>query len=160
MIEGIIEFSSRRRALIFALTVLAAMGGWWSIRHTPVDAIPDPGDTQVVVYSTWDRSPDLIEDQVTYPIVSALVGAPKVRSVRGISDFGSSFVYVIFEEGSDPRWARSRTQEYLSEVLPKLPPGARTRLGPDATGLGWVLQYVVSDPGGGHSLADLRAIQD
>jgi copper/silver efflux system protein len=160
MIERIIEFSARRRALVFALTALAALLGWWSVHRTPVDAFPDPGDTQVIVFSTWDRSPDLVEDQVTHPIVTALLGAPKVRTVRGISDFGSSFVYVIFEEGVDPYWARSRTQEYLSQALARLPPGARTQLGPDATGLGWILQYVVTDPGGGHSLDELRAVQD
>ena len=126
----------------------------------PLDAIPDLSDTQVIVYTRWDRSPDLIEDQVTSPIVASLVGAPHVRAVRGISDFGSSFVYVIFEDGTDIYWARSRTLEYLSPVLPRLPQGAATELGPDATGLGWVFQYVLEDSSGTHSLADLRSLQD
>jgi Cu(I)/Ag(I) efflux system membrane protein CusA/SilA len=160
MIDRVIEFSARRPGLIVALTALAAVAGWQSLRHTPVDAIPDLGDTQVIVYSTWERSPDLIEDQVTSPIVNALLGAPGVRSVRGISDFGSSFVYVIFEEGTDPYRARSRVQEYVSGVQSTLPPGVKTQLGPDATGLGWVLQYVVTDTAGAHSLDELRAIQD
>jgi Cu(I)/Ag(I) efflux system membrane protein CusA/SilA len=114
----------------------------------------------VIVYSRWDRSPDIVEDQVTYPIVTAMLGAPKVKAVRGFSDFGYSFVYVIFEDGTDIYWARTRTLEYLSSVLQSLPSGARTELGPDATGLGWVYQYVLEDSSGRHSLADLRSLQD
>jgi len=126
----------------------------------PIDAVPDLSDPQVIVYSRWDRSPDVIEDQVTSPIITSLVGAPRVKAVRGVSDFGYSFVYVIFEEGTDLYWARSRTLEYLSPVLPRLPQGATTELGPDATGLGWVFQYVLVDPSGTHSLAELRSVQD
>ena len=114
----------------------------------------------MIVFSRWDKSPDLVEDQVTYPIVSALVGAPKVKAVRGFSDFGYSYVYVIFEDGTDIYWARSRTQEYLAAVLPRLPQGARTELGPDATPLGWVYQYALVDESGKHSLAELRSYQD
>jgi Cu(I)/Ag(I) efflux system membrane protein CusA/SilA len=130
------------------------------MRTVPLDAIPDLSDTQVIVYSRWDRSPDIIEDQVTYPIVSAMLAGPKVRTVRGFSDFGYSYVYIIFEEGTDIYWARSRTLEYLSAVLPRLPQGVRTELGPDATGIGWVFQYVLADPTGKHDLAQLRSIQD
>ena len=126
----------------------------------PLDAIPDLGDTQVIVYSRWDRSPDVIEAQVTYPIVTAMLGAPHVRAVRGVSDFGYSFVYVIFEDGTDTYWARTRTLEYLSGVLSRLPPDSRTELGPDATALGWVFQYALVDRSGTHSLADLRSYQD
>ena len=126
----------------------------------PLDAIPDLSDTQVIVYSRWDRSPDLVEDQVTYPIVTAMLGAPGVRAVRGFSDFGYSFVYVIFEDGTDLYWARSRTLEYLSPVLPSLPAGVKTELGPDALGLGWVFQYALVDESGKRSLADLRSLQD
>ena len=125
-----------------------------------LDAIPDLCDTQVIIYSRWDRSPDIIEDQVTYPIVTAMLGAPRVKAVRGFSDFGYSYVYVIFEDDTDIYWARSRTQEYLSSVLPRLPEGVKTELGPDATALGWVFQYALVDESGRHSLADLRSYQD
>src|SRR5205823_8202289 len=109
----------------------------WSMQRVPLDALPDLSDTQVIVYSRWDRSPDVVEDQVTYPIVTSLLGAPRVKAVRGVSDFGYSFVYVVFDEGTDIYWARSRTLEYLSPALSRLPRGATTELGPDATGLGW-----------------------
>ena len=142
------------------MAVFLGIWGLWSMLHVPLDAIPDLSDTQVIVFTRWDQSPDLVEDQVTYPIVSAMVGAPKVRAVRGFSDFGYSYVYVVFEDGTDIYWARSRTLEYLSSVLPRLPEGARTELGPDATGLGWVYQYALVDNTGRHSLADLRSYQD
>ncbi|MBZ5724964.1 MAG: CusA/CzcA family heavy metal efflux RND transporter [Acidobacteriia bacterium] len=160
MIGRIIEFSARNRVLVFAFTAAVCLGGWWSMRHVPLDAIPDLSDTQVIVYSRWDRSPNVVEDQVTYPIVSALVGAPHVKAVRGYSDFGYSYVYTVFEDGTDLYWARSRTFEYLSSVLPNLPPGVKTTLGPDATGLGWIFQYVLVDTSGKHSLADLKSQQD
>jgi len=160
MIDRVIEWSARYRGLVILVALAGAAAGWWSLRHVPLDAVPDLSDTQVIVYTRWDRSPDLIEDQVTAPIVASLVGAPHVRTVRGISDFGSSFVYVIFEDGTDIYWARSRTLEYLSPVLQRLPQGATTELGPDATGLGWVFQYVLVDSSGTHSLADLRSLQD
>jgi Cu(I)/Ag(I) efflux system membrane protein CusA/SilA len=160
MIDRIIEFSARNRLVIFLLVAVAAVAGWWSMTTVPVDAIPDLSDTQVIVYSRWDRSPDVVEDQVTYPIVSAMLGAPKVKAVRGFSDFGYSFVYVIFDEGTDIYWARSRTLEYLSGVLPRLPDDVETELGPDATGLGWIYQYALVDRSGAHSLAELRSYQD
>ena len=146
--------------IIFLLVAMAAVAGWWSMHHMTLDAIPDLSDTQVIIYSRWDRSPDIIEDQVTYPIVTAMLGSPKVKTVRGFSDFGYSFVYVIFEEGTDIYWARSRTQEYLSGVLQRLPQGVRTELGPDATGVGWIFQYALEDTSGKHSLAELRSYQD
>jgi Cu(I)/Ag(I) efflux system membrane protein CusA/SilA len=130
------------------------------MKHVLLDAIPDLSDTQVIVYSRWDRSPDVLEAQVTYPIVSALVGAPRVKTVRGFSDFGYSFVYIVFQDGTDIYCARSRTLEYLSGVLPRLPEGVKTELGPDATGVGWIFQYVLMDTSGKHSLADLRSCQD
>src|SRR5512140_1545970 len=139
---------------------MAAALGWWSMNHVALDAIPDLSDTQVIVYSRWDQSPDVVENQVTYPIVSAMLGAPKVKAVRGFSDFGYSYVYVVFEDGTDLYWARSRTLEYLSGVLPTLPQGVKTQLGPDATGLGWIFQYAVVDTSGRHSLAELRSCQD
>jgi Cu(I)/Ag(I) efflux system membrane protein CusA/SilA len=160
MIDRIIDLSIRHRLVVLALAAVAAVLGWHSLTQLPVDALPEIGDRQVIVYSQWDRSPDLIDAQVTTPIVSALVGAPRVKSVRGISDFGASFVYVVFEDDTDLYWARSRTLEYLSGVTPRLPAGVRTELGPDASALGWVFQYVLVDRSGTHSLADLRAYQD
>jgi Cu(I)/Ag(I) efflux system membrane protein CusA/SilA len=160
MIARIIDFSVRNKFLILLLVFAGALAGAYALRHVPLDAIPDLGDTQVIIYSRWERSPDLVEAQVTYPIVTALLGAPRVRSVRGVSDFGYSFVYVIFEDGADPYWARTRTLEYLSGVLSQLPSDSRTEIGPDATGLGWVYQYALIDRSGKHSLADLRSYQD
>src|SRR6516162_7636809 len=158
MIDRIIEFSGRNKFVVFVLVAAAVALGLWSMRTIPLDAIPDLSDTQVIVYSRWDRSPDILEDQVTYPIVSAMLGAPKVKDVRGFSDFGFSYVYIIFEEGTDIYWARSRTLEYLSKILPRLPKDVQTELGPDATGVGWVFQYtLVSNR---HSLAELRSTQD
>ena len=160
MINGIIEFSGRNKYLVLVLVAVAVSAGWWSMKNVPLDAIPDLSDTQVIIYSRWDRSPDIMEDQVTYPLVSAMLGAPKVKDVRGFSDFGFSYVYVIFEEGTDIYWARSRTLEYLSSILPRLPQGVKTEMGPDATGLGWVFQYALVDTSGKHTSAELRSYQD
>src|SRR5882724_9808598 len=160
MIDRLIELSARHRGAVIGLVLAVAMWGAWSIRQIPMDAFPDLSDTQLILYSRWDRSADLIEDQVTYPIVTAMLGAPKVKTVRGVSDFGSSFVYVIFEDGTDLYWARSRTQEYLAGVLSTLPAGVRTELGPDATGLGWVFQYALTDDSGKLSPSQLRTTQD
>jgi Cu(I)/Ag(I) efflux system membrane protein CusA/SilA len=160
MIDRIIDFSVRNKVIVFMLVAAAALTGLWALRTVPLDATPDLSDTQVIVYSRWDRSPDLVEAQVTYPIVTAMLGAPRVRAVRGFSDFGYSFVYVIFEDGTDIYWARTRTLEYLSGVLSRLPQDAKTELGPDATGLGWVFQYALVDTSGTRSLADLRSYQD
>ena len=160
MIARIVDFSIRNKLVVFAAVAIAALAGWWSAATMPLDAIPDLSDTQVIVYSRWDRSPDVIEDQVTYPIVTAMLGAPGVKAVRGLSDFGYSFVYVVFEDDRDLYWARSRTLEYLSPVLPQLPEGVKTEIGPDAIGLGWVFQYALVDESGKHSLADLRTYQD
>ena len=160
MINRVIEFSGRNKFIIFVLVGFAVAVGWWSMKNVPLDAIPDLSDTQVIVYSRWDRSPDIMEDQVTYPLASAMLSVPGVRTVRGFSDFGYSYVYIIFEEGTDIYWARSRALEYLSGVLPRLPQGVRTELGPDATGIGWVFQYVLQDESGKHDLAQLRSMQD
>jgi len=160
MIERIIDFSARNRALVLSLVAAATLFGWWSMRTVALDAIPDLTDPQVIIYSRWDRSPDVVENQLTYPIVTAMLGAPKVKAVRGFSDFGYSFVYVIFEDGADIYWARNRVSEYLSPIVSSLPEGAKTEIGPDATGLGWVYQYVLEDKSGQLSLADLRSIQD
>ncbi len=160
MINRVIEFSGKNRFLVFILVGFAVAAGVWSMRTIPLDAIPDLSDTQVIVYSRWDRSPDIMEDQVTYPIVTTMLGAPHVKDVRGFSDFGYSFVYIIFDEGTDRYWARSRTLEYLSGVLSRLPQGVNTELGPDASGVGWVFQYALVDTTGKRSLAELRSLQD
>ena len=160
MIERIIDWSVKHRPIVFSLLAAACVAGWWSLQRVPLDAIPDLSDTQVIIYARWDRSPDILEAQVTYPIVSAMLGAPKVKSVRGFSDFGYSYVYVIFEEGTDLYWARARTQEYLSGVLSRLPQGVVAEMGPDATALGWIYQYALVDESGTHSLGDLRTYQD
>ena len=160
MVERIIEFSAKNRFLVLLLTAVALAGAAWTVRHIPLDAIPDLSDTQVIVFSRWDRSPDILEDQVTYPIVAALLGAPHVKAIRGFSDFGYSYVYVIFEDGTDLYWARSRVLEYLSKILPRLPEGVRTEMGPDATSVGWVFQYALIDRSGTHDLAELRSLQD
>ena len=160
MINAIIEAAARNKMIVFIAIAAAVLGGLWSMRTVPLDALPDMSDTQVIVYSRWDRSPDIMEDQVTYPLVTAMLGAPKVKDVRGFSDFGYSYVYIIFEEGTDIYWARSRTLEYLSNVLPRLPKGVTTELGPDATGIGWVFEYALIDTTGKQSLADLRGYQD
>jgi Cu(I)/Ag(I) efflux system membrane protein CusA/SilA len=160
MVQKIIEFSAHNKFLVVVFTAVALAGAVYATRNVPLDAIPDLSDTQVIVYSRWDRSPDIMEDQVTYPIITALLGAPKVKAIRGFSDFGFSYVYVIFQDGTDIYWARSRTLEYLSKILPALPEGVRTELGPDATGVGWVYQYALVDRTGRHDLADLRTFQD
>ena len=160
MIKAIIRFSVHNRFLVLLATAVAVAYGIYTLQHIPVDAIPDLSDTQVIIYSRWDRSPDIIEDQVTYPIVSAMLGTPNVKTIRGFSDFGFSYVYVIFQDGTDIYWARSRVLEYLSKIQPVLPEGVKTELGPDATGVGWVFQYALVDDSSTQSLADLRAIQD
>ncbi|MCX7895842.1 MAG: efflux RND transporter permease subunit [Thermoanaerobaculum sp.] len=160
MIRRIIEFSGKNPLLILLGVGGLCLVAWQTLHRMRLDALPDLSDTQVIILSRWDRSPDLIEDQVTYPIVTGLLGAPKVKAIRGFSDFGFSYVYVIFQDGTDLYWARSRVLEYLSKIQPQLPAGVRTELGPDATGLGWVFQYVLVDRSGTHSLEELRAFQD
>jgi copper/silver efflux system protein len=145
---------------VFAVAVLV-LWGYYSLRQIPLDAIPDLSDTQVIIFTEWPgRSPDLVEDQITYPIATALLAAPKVQFVRGQSFMGLSFVYVIFQDGTDMYWARSRVLEYLNSALARLPNGVTPTLGPDATGVGWVFEYVLVDRTGRHSLADLRSFQD
>jgi Cu(I)/Ag(I) efflux system membrane protein CusA/SilA len=145
---------------VLTLAVIGCIAGWWSMRSLPTDAIPDLSQTQVIILSHWDKTPDLIEDQVTYPIVTAMLGAPHVKTVRGFSDFGYSYVYVIFEDGTDLYWARSRVTEYLSGTISRLPDGVKTELGPDATSLGWIFQYALVDTSGKHTLAEMRSYQD
>ena len=160
MISRIIEFSAKNKFVVIFFTIAAIVVAVYCIKNMPLDAIPDLSDTQVIIYSQWDRSPDIIEQQVTYPIVTALLGTPNVRAIRGFSDFGYSYVYIIFKDGTDIYWARSRVVEYLSKITAKLPQGVSVEIGPDATGLGWVYQYALVDKTGNNSLADLRSFQD
>lgn len=160
MLRRVIRFSAQNPFLVIAATLAALVGAWAAMRAIPLDALPDLSDTQVIVYSRWDRSPDIIEDQVTYPITTALLGAPKVKAIRGFSDFGYSYVYVIFEDGTDPYWARTRVLEYLSKITPQLPADTKVELGPDATSAGWVYQYALVDKSGQHSSDELRSYQD
>ncbi len=161
MIEKIIGYCAKQRFLVFVFTLLGIVWGIYAVKNIPLDAIPDLSDPQVIIKTDWKgRSPDLIEDQITYPIVTAMVAAPKAKVARGYSMFGTSFVYIIFEEGTDIYWARSRTLEYLNQIRGQLPEGVNPVLGPDATGVGWVLSYALVDKSGKNSIEDLRAFQD
>jgi len=161
IVARIITGSGRHRVLVVIAALLFTVLGVWSARRTPLDALPDLSDTQVVVATEWmGRNPTLIEDQITYPIVTSFLGAPRVKAVRGYTMFGMSFVYVVFEDGTDLYWARSRVLEYLSKVREKLPPGVSPQLGPDATSVGWVYQYALVDETGKTDLQALRSLQD
>ncbi|MBI1909027.1 MAG: efflux RND transporter permease subunit [Deltaproteobacteria bacterium] len=160
MIEKIIEFSARNKFIVLTFIAVLMVVGVVCLKKVPLDAIPDLSDTQVIIYSRWDRAPNIIEDQVTYPIITALLGAPKIKAIRGFSDFGYSYVYAIFEDGTDVYWARSRTLEYLSKIIPRLPEGVKTELGPDATGVGWIFEYALVDSSGKHDLQELKSFQD
>jgi len=161
MISAIIDFCARNRAVVIIGTLFACMGAWYSVSNIPLDAIPDLSDVQVILWTEWmGRSPDLVEDQVTYPIVTSLLSAPHVTAVRGYSMFGMSFVYVIFDEGTDIYWARSRVLEYMKQFEGKLPKGVTPIIGPDASSVGWVFQYALVDTSGSHDLSELRTYQD
>lgn len=161
MIGKIIEYSAQNRFVICLGVAFFTAWGGWALLHTPLDAIPDLSDVQVIVYTEWEgRNPALIEEQITYPIVSQMLSAPRIKVVRGFSFFGYSFVYMIFEDGTDMYWARSRVLEYMAGALRRLPQGVVPVLGPDATGVGWVYQYALVDRSGKRSLAELRTLQD
>lgn len=160
MIDRIIEFSAQHRFLVLIVVAAAVVFGWHSLSQTKLDAIPDLSDTQVIVYAKWDRSPDILEDQVAYPIVSSLLGMPKVKDVRSFSDFGYSYIYVIFDECTDLYWARARTLEYLNSITARLPQGVDVELAKDATSVGWVYQYALVDDSGQYSLEQMRSMQD
>jgi Cu(I)/Ag(I) efflux system membrane protein CusA/SilA len=161
MIDRIIEFSARNRGLIVILTICLTLFGVWSLRSIPLDAIPDLSDPQVIIYTEWPgRSPDLIEAQITYPVVSAMLAAPHVSTVRGSSDYGFSYVYVIFDEGTDIYWGRTRVLEYMSKITGQLPEGVSPKLGPDATGVGWAFQYALVDKTGQNNLQQMRSFND
>ncbi len=161
MIEKIIEGSARNKFLVFLMVIFLGAWGLWALKNTPLDAIPDLSDVQVIVYTPWmGRNPTIIEDQVTYPIVTTMISAPRVKSVRGFSDFGYSYVYIIFEDATDIYWARSRVLEYLNQAASRLPRGVTPTLGPDASGVGWVFQYALIDESRKYDLAQLRSVQD
>ncbi|RMD90706.1 MAG: efflux RND transporter permease subunit, partial [Alphaproteobacteria bacterium] len=161
MIEAIIRWSVANRFIVLILTAFLAAGGLYALSRTPLDAIPDLSDVQVIIKTTYPgQAPQVVEDQVTYPLATAMLAVPGAVTVRGYSFFNDSYVYIIFKDGTDLYWARSRVLEYLSQVAPTLPKGARPALGPDATGVGWVYQYALVDRTGGHDLSQLRSIQD
>lgn len=161
MIPGVIDWCARNRFLVFTSVLLLILAGIWSLRHVPLDALPDISDVQVIVHTRWEgQPPDVIEDQVTYPIVTTLLAAPHVKAVRAQTMFGDSYLYVVFEDGTDLYWARSRVVEYLQQIGGRLPSGVHPTIGPDATGAGWVFEYAIVDRSGKHDLADLRSLQD
>lgn len=161
MIAAVIRWSLRNRLLVLLATLIIAAWGVWSVQQAPLDALPDLSDTQVIIRVSYPgKAPQIVEDQVTYPLTTTMLSVPGAKTVRGFSMFGDAYVYVLFDDGTDPYWARSRVLEYLSQVQSSLPPEAKASLGPDATGVGWVFEYVLTDKSGQHSLGDLRAIQD
>jgi Cu(I)/Ag(I) efflux system membrane protein CusA/SilA len=161
MLSRIIDVCARNRFLVFTAVLLLTLAGIWSLQHIPLDALPDISDVQVIVHTAWaGEPPDIIEDQVTYPIVTSLLAAPHVKAVRAQTMLGDSYVYVVFEDGTDLYWARSRVIEYLQQISGRLPENLHPSIGPDATGAGWVYEYVIVDKSGKHSLADLRSMQD
>ena len=161
MIARLIDYVVHNRFLVVLISVIVTLFAIYASYNLPVDAIPDLSDVQVIVYTQYPgQAPETVEDQVTYPLATAMLAVPRAKVVRGLSQFGVSFVYVIFEDGTDIYWARSRVLEYLNYVAGKLPPGVTPSLGPDATGVGWVYEYALEDPTGQHDLAQLRSIQD
>src|SRR4029078_2779982 len=161
MIAGLIRWSIANRFLILLATLILAAWGVWSLSRTPLDAIPDLSDVQVIIRTTYPgQAPQIVENQVTYPLTTTMLSVPGVKAVRGYSFFGDSFVYVIFADGTDLYWARTRVLEYLNQAQSRLPAQAKTALGPDATGVGWVYEYALVDRTGRHDLAQLRALQD
>lgn len=161
MITAIIQWSIHNRFFVLLATLMVVGGGLYSIKNTPVDAIPDLSDVQVIIKTSYPgQAPQVVEDQVTYPLTTAMLSVPGAKAVRGFSFFGDSYVYIIFEDSTDIYWARSRVLEYLSQVIPSLPTAAKPQLGPDATGVGWVYMYALTDPSGKHDLSELRSIQD
>ena len=161
MITAIIQWSIHNRFFVLLATLMVVGGGLYSIKNTPIDAIPDLSDVQVIIKTSYPgQAPQVVEDQVTYPLTTAMLSVPSAKTVRGFSFFGDSYVYIIFEDSTDIYWARSRVLEYLSQVIPSLPSAAKPQLGPDATGVGWVYMYALTDPSGKHDLSELRSIQD
>src|SRR3982750_2810608 len=161
MIATLIRWSIGNRFLVLLATLLVTAWGVWAMLRTPLDAIPDLSDVQVIIRTTYaGQAPQFVENQVTYPLATTMLSVPGAKTVRGYSMFGDSFVYILFEDGTDPYWARSRVLEYLNQVQSRLPPQAKTSLGPDATGVGWIYEYALVDRTGKMDLSQLRALQD
>src|SRR3954470_13446953 len=161
MIDRLIRASIRNRFLVLLATVMLMAWGAWSLMRTPLDALPDLSDVQVIIRTSYPgQAPRIVENQVTYPLTTTMLSVPGAKTVRGYSFFGDSFVYVLFEDGTDLYWARSRVLEYLSQVQSRLPAPAKASLGPDATGVGWIYEYALVDRSGHHDLGQLRALQD
>ena len=161
MIEKVIEYSIKNKYIIFILGIFVFLGGIYAIQNISLDAIPDLSDVQVIILTEYmGQAPQVVEDQITYPLTTAMLSVPYAKVVRGYSFFGFSLVYIIFEDGTDLYWARSRVLEYLSFVSGRLPQGVTPQLGPDATGVGWIYEYTVEDESGNYDLSDLRSIQD
>jgi len=161
MIAKLIRWSIANRFLVLLATLMLTTGGIWSLSKTPLDAIPDLSDVQVIIRTTYPgQAPQIVENQVTYPLTTTMLSVPGAKTVRGYSFFGDSFVYILFDDGTDPYWARSRVLEYLNQVQSRLPPQAKTALGPDATGVGWIYEYALVDRSGTMDLSQLRALQD
>ncbi|WP_139093117.1 efflux RND transporter permease subunit, partial [Pseudomonas sp. AU11447] len=161
MIAKLIRWSVANRLLVLLATLFIVAWGLWSLRSTPIDALPDLSDVQVIIRTSYPgQAPQIVENQVTYPLATTMLSVPGAKTVRGFSSFGDSFVYVLFDDGTDLYWARSRVLEYLNQVQSRLPPTAKAALGPDATGVGWIYQYALVDRTGRHDLAQLRGLQD
>src|ERR1700690_1388327 len=159
MLQRVIDFSLKNKFIVLLATAELVLGGVYAVKNIPLDAIPDLSDTQVIIYTPWEgQAPNIVEDQVTYPITTKMLSVPRQKAVRGYSFYGFSFVYIIFEDGTDPYWARSRVLEYLSGLTTALPKDATPRLGPDATGVGWAFMYSLNSKK--HDLAELRSMQD
>ncbi|MEO7050264.1 MAG: efflux RND transporter permease subunit, partial [Rhodanobacter sp.] len=161
MIAALIRAAIANRVFVLLAALVLAVVGVFSVMHTPVDALPDLSDTQVIIRTSWPgQSPQVVEDQITYPLATTMLSVPGAKTVRAYSFFGDSYVYVLFDDSTDLYWARSRVLEYLSQVRNQLPPGVNPSLGPDATGLGWIYEYALVDRTGQHDLGQLRALQD
>src|SRR5450756_97946 len=161
MIAKLIRWSLANRFLVLLTTLIVTAWGVWAVLKTPLDALPDLSDVQVIIRTTYPgQAPQIVENQVTYPLTTTMLSVPGVKAVRGYSFFGDSFVYILFDDGTDLYWARSRVLEYLNQVQARLPAQAKAALGPDATGVGWVYEYALIDRSGRHDLGELRAIQD
>src|ERR1700693_6199948 len=160
MIGRWIDWCARNRFLVFTGTVPLVLAGVWAMNRIPLDALPDISDVEVIIHTPWEEPPNIIEDQVTYPIVTALLAAPGVKAVRAQTMFGDSYVFVVFEDGTDLYWARSRVLEYMQQIEGRLPTAVHPTIGPDATGAGWVYEYAIVDHNHRYSLADLRSLQD
>ena len=161
MIAKLIRWSIANRFLVLLATVMVAAWGVWSVGKTPLDALPDLSDVQVIIRTTYPgQAPQIVENQITYPLTTTMLSVPGAKAVRGFSFFGDSFVYVLFDDGTDLYWARSRVLEYLNQVQSRLPASAKASLGPDATGVGWVYEYALVDRTGQHDLSQLRTLQD